>query len=132
MAYLTIDEMYVASPCDVPWSSMTGDSTVRHCGECKKNVYKLSLLTRVEANQIIQEHEGNLCLQLYRRFDGTVLTADCPKGLRMIRVQYLKSRARVLAAIAAIVGIFGLSLNSCKSYMGVGPVPYSDTTHHVK
>ena len=29
--------------------------------------------------------EGSPCVRFYRRFDGTVLTADCPVGLRKLR-----------------------------------------------
>ena len=126
MAYFTIDNIYVASPCDVPWSSMDGNSTVRHCGDCKKNVYNLSLLTREEANQLLYEKEGKLCVRLYKRFDGTVLTADCPKGLRMMRKQYLMTRARVLTMAAGLFGFLGMCASSC---MGV---PADRTRVHVQ
>lgn len=102
MSYFTVDELRIASPCSVPWSGMAGSDTVRHCSDCQKNVYNLSLLTRAEANDLIREKEGQLCVSLYRRFDGTVLTADCPTGLRAIRRQYLKSRAKFIAAALAI------------------------------
>src|SRR5689334_2857331 len=99
MSYITLDELKIASPCDVPWSSMNGTDYVRHCEHCEKNVYNLSLLTRAEANALIQEKEGKLCVTLYKRFDGTSLTADCPVGLRAIRRNYLKARVKVVAAI---------------------------------
>lgn len=30
----------VASPCSADWNSMKGDDAVRHCGSCKKSVYR--------------------------------------------------------------------------------------------
>jgi hypothetical protein len=114
MPNLTIDELRVASPCDVPWSSMAGTHTVRACNDCKKKVYNLSVLTREEANATILATEGNLCVQLYRRFDGTVLTADCPIGLRKLRRGYLMTRARIAGAAVALLAFIGLSASSCR------------------
>lgn len=54
----------------------------------------------------MQENEGRACLRLYRRADGTVLTRDCPVGLR----GYQKRVARVAAAaFASILGLFSIS-----------------------
>lgn len=106
---------------------MKGDDFTRHCESCEKNVYNLSLLTRDEANDLIREKEGKLCISLYRRFDGTVLTADCPTGLRAIRRQYLKTRAKVMAFAAMIWG-FIIGTSSCTNpfeprFIGVAVMP---------
>jgi len=53
---------------------------VRHCGECKLNVYNLSEMTQTEAEGLIRKHEGRLCVRYYQRADGTVLTRNCPVG----------------------------------------------------
>ncbi|HWF44775.1 MAG TPA: hypothetical protein VG537_09050 [Candidatus Kapabacteria bacterium] len=139
MAYFTIDEVQIASPCSAEWSSMAGSDTARFCGECKKHVYNLSLLTRAEANELIREKEGRLCVSIYRRIDGTVLTADCPKGLRTIKRQYLKTRVKVAALLAALAGVLSLSANSCATevYTGIPGIQDSsqcrmDTTVHIK
>src|ERR1041385_8191314 len=127
MAYVSIDNIRVASPCNVPWSTMHGDDYMRFCDSCEKHVYNLSLLTRAEANELILEKEGQLCVQLYRRFDGTVLTADCPKGLRAVKRQYLKTRAKFVAAVLAVAGVIGLSLPSCQQPTVAGDL-IADTT----
>src|SRR5260370_15414772 len=49
-----------------------------------KNVYNLSEMTRREAEALVREKEGQLCARLYRRADGTILTSNCPAGLRAI------------------------------------------------
>jgi hypothetical protein len=55
------------------------------------NVYNLSGMTRFEAESLIAQNEGRLCVRFYRRRDGSIITKDCPVGLRAIqrRVSYL-------------------------------------------
>ena len=97
---ILLDAMDVASPCTADWEAMDGNDTVRFCGECRKNVYNLSHMTRREAEQVVREHEGHVCVRFYRRHDGTLLTRDCPVGLRAIR----RRIARRLAGVAAMIG----------------------------
>ena len=106
----SLDVIHVAAPCDMPWEEMTGDDRVRFCGQCKLNVFDLSAMTRQEAEQLVLENEGNLCGQFYRRADGTVLTSDCPVGLRAIR----RRIARRVAGVAALAGslLLGPALTS--------------------
>jgi hypothetical protein len=87
-----LDNLSVAAPCKADWNDMTGDERVRFCARCDKNVYNLSGMTRAEAEALLVEKEGKLCVRYFRRADGTVLTADCPDGVRRRR-----RRRRVLA-----------------------------------
>jgi hypothetical protein len=82
MPAVALEDMRVAAPCPMSWEQMTGDDRVRHCQECKLNVYNLSDMTRREAESLISSREGRLCVRFYRRADGTVLNRDCPRGLR--------------------------------------------------
>ena len=59
---------------------MRGDDRVRHCSQCDLNVFNLSAMTTVEAESLIQESEGRLCVRYFQRRDGTVIPADCPVG----------------------------------------------------
>jgi cytochrome c-type biogenesis protein CcmE len=95
-----LDTIQVASPCNVSWGSMTGDLRVRFCGGCGKSVYNLSAMSRAEAEALLREKAG-LCTRLYRKEDGTVLTADCPVGVRTKR---LRGAVAVVAAGALIGG----------------------------
>jgi len=79
---VALDNIQVAAPCPMSWEKMSGDDRVRHCQECKLNVYNLSEMTRRDAESLISSREGRLCVRFYRRADGTVLTRDCPRGLR--------------------------------------------------
>jgi hypothetical protein len=96
-----LDQIKIASPCAADWDRMEGNDRVRFCAECKKNVFNLSAMTRRDAEALLKETNGNLCTRLYRRADGTVLTQDCPVGLR---VKIARVRRRVGWAIAGALG----------------------------
>lgn len=87
----------VATPCNASWSDMTGDDRVRACGSCNKNVYNLSEMTRDEAEALILEKEGRLCVRYFQRKDGTILLKDCAVGIAQ------KRKRRLFAAGAAAV-----------------------------
>ena len=95
-----LENIRVASPCTADWSKMTGDERVRHCGDCKKNVYNLSDMTRDEAEAVIIEKEGRLCVRYYQRTDGTILLKDCTVGVS-------RRRRRRLVAAGAIAMLAG-------------------------
>src|SRR5262245_42449716 len=59
----------VASPCTVPWQSMRGDERVRHCSECRLDVFNLSGMSQREAEGLIESRQGRLCVRFYRRPD---------------------------------------------------------------
>ena len=97
-----LDQIRIASPCTVPWSAMDGDERMRRCGECRLDVYNVSDMTRDEALELVRERQGRLCVRLYRRPDGTVLTRDCPVGLRAWRWRVAR---RTAAAAALVTGL---------------------------
>ncbi len=96
-----LQQLKVASPCYERWDKMTGDERVRHCASCKLNVYNLSEMTKAEAVELIERTEGRLCVRFLRRWDGTVLTTDCPVGVSRARIRL----ASALATAAAFVGV---------------------------
>jgi hypothetical protein len=100
-AEFSLDQVRIASPCNVGWTNMRGDDRVRFCDHCRKNVYNLSAMTKQEAEALLKEKEGRLCISIFRRKDGTILTADCPVGLRLAR----RAAIRSVAAVASVIGI---------------------------
>jgi hypothetical protein len=94
----------IASPCSASWEEMQGDERVRFCAHCRLNVYNLSDMPRAEAEALIAEREGQLCVRFYRRRDGTVLTQDCPVGLRAAGRRVLRFAATLTAILAAALG----------------------------
>lgn len=99
-----LGEVRIASPCPVPWEDMTGDDRVRHCGACDCRVYNVSAMTAEDGVRLLREHEGRLCIQLWRRADGTLITADCPVGLR----ERARRCRRKLAAVGSTIAAFFL------------------------
>lgn len=97
LAQHVVNRTKLAARCPASWDGMVGGDSVRHCGLCDKNVYDFSGLTAMEATALIAKHEGNVCVRLWRRRDGTVLTADCEVGRRRRR-----SRGKALAAALAV------------------------------
>ena len=80
-----LEQIKIASPCFAKWSEMIGDDRVRFCLECHKNVYNLTAMSRSEAEALVLDVESVACVRLYRKADGTVITDDCPIGLRATR-----------------------------------------------
>jgi hypothetical protein len=99
------ENIRIAKPCTANWDAMSGDEQVRACGACKKNVYNISMMRKPEAEQVIREKEGNLCLRLYRRRDGKILTADCPKALRAVRLKMTVVGGFIVATVGGWLGL---------------------------
>lgn len=107
-----LGRMRVASPCGASWETMEGDERVRFCRLCSLNVYDISGMTRAEAEALVSKTEGRLCARLTRRADGTVLTKDCPVGLRALRVRAARATG---AAFAALLSLFSLAVGQTKT-----------------
>jgi hypothetical protein len=97
-----LDRIRVATPCPVSWEEMTGDDRVRFCDLCQLNVYNFAELTRTESEQLLRTAEGRICGRLYRRADGTVITKDCPVGLRAVRRRVARITAAAFTAIVSV------------------------------
>src|SRR5574338_505505 len=72
-----LPNIHVASPCPADWSKMSGDERARMCGQCNKHVFNLSQMSRSDAEELIIEKNGSLCVRYYQRKDGTILLKDC-------------------------------------------------------
>jgi hypothetical protein len=102
-----LDHLRIASSCPANWEQMSGDERVRFCNLCNLHVYNIARLTRKEAETLIAGTEGRVCARLFRRSDGTIITKDCPVGLRAIR----RRVARIAGAVfAGIVGLYSVAV----------------------
>ena len=101
-----LDQVRVAAPCPADWEQMIGNERARFCGQCNLNVYNLSSMTRSEAESLIAQNEGRLCVRYYHRADGSVITENCPVGLRAIRrkMSYL-AKAMISAILSFLAGL---------------------------
>jgi hypothetical protein len=114
---MTRDELFelgvirTATPCPKTWADMRGDAVKRFCDDCQLNVYDVSQLTTLEAYSLLKLSEGRVCARIYTRADGTVLTRDCPTGLRRARQRALRSAlalgALATSALAAVLSQLG-------------------------
>jgi hypothetical protein len=109
---------------------MYGDGRKRFCSECKLNVYNLSGMTRDEAEALIMNAEGRLCVRFYKRQDGTVITQDCPVGWARIR-----QRTRLYAAaVASLLGalftgvLFAALFSKQRTLLGELQMPFISRT----
>jgi hypothetical protein len=131
--HLPLANVQIASPCNASWEAMEGDARKRHCGECNKDVYDLTVMTRDEVDAFLLANAHGACVRLYQRTDGRMLTNDCPVGVR-------RRRARALTAVGvgigtcAIVAFTALStvlnmteLEPVRSTPSVAPPPLGTT-----
>jgi hypothetical protein len=120
-----LENIKIASPCSQDWNEMIGSERKRFCGECKLNVYNLSGMSRAEAENLLLNSEGRLCVRFYRRADGSVLTKDCPVGWQAIKQRVSKTATAfaslVFAALSGI-GLANYSFNHTEQPSAVGQI----------
>ena len=104
-----LDNVSIASPCSQDWNAMIGNERTRYCGDCKLNVYNLSGMSRAEAENLILNAEGRLCVRFYKRADGTVLTKDCPVGWQAVKRRISRTAAAAFSLLVGLVGGLGFS-----------------------
>jgi TonB family protein len=99
-----LDGIGIAAPCQAAWDSMEGDDKVRFCQQCKLNVYNLSAMSADEAAQVLVSQNGSRppCVRFFQRADGTVLTQNCPVGLRRIRESVVGCVNKTAAVIVSL------------------------------
>lgn len=128
-----LDRVRIAAPCSASWEAMTGDDRVRFCAGCEKNVYNLSAMARDEAERLLAEREGSICVRLYKRADGTVMTSDCPVGVKRKR----RRRTALAVAGAGVMAAGGLmawreqALEQRRSMMMGAVAPMTPDSQHV-
>lgn len=120
-----LDTLRIASPCNESWDGMIGDERTRFCPKCQKNVHNVSEMTRDEAETFLESVAGAACVRMYQRTDGTVLTADCPVGVRKKRVKRL-FLATIGGGLAAAAGAVAFWQYEERVVMGeMMPVPHT-------
>jgi hypothetical protein len=115
----SLDVIQIQNPCPAAWEEMHGDSQVRFCDHCRLNVYNLSDMTRHEAQTLLEQREGRLCVRYYQRTDGGVVTRDCNGGLRrrVVRAATVAASASI-ALLATALSAAGMSLGPTRCVDG--------------
>ena len=107
-----LDTVQIARPCPADWHAMNSvpgqaRDRVRHCKDCNLRVYNLSALKRADAEELLRCSEGRLCIRLYRREDGTVLTRDCSFLRRVIDTSAAGARRAAWFATCTLAAVMG-------------------------
>ena len=111
-----LNNVRVAAPCPADWDSMYGNERVRFCEQCQLNVYNLSEMSRAEAEELIGRAEGRLCVRYYKRKDGSILTQNCPVGLRGLRRKLSRVATAIGSSVLSFVAGVGVYQITAKSF----------------
>jgi hypothetical protein len=125
-----LDNIKIASPCGANWDEMFGDNRKRFCAECKLTVYNISGMSQREAEDLLINSEGRVCIRLFKRHDGTVLTENCPVGLAKVKQKVSRiataTFALVLTFVSGVFSFFSLveiSADAVKIIENIKPKP---------
>ena len=113
-----LDSIKIARPCSADWSEMIGDDRRRYCGQCKLNVYSFFGMSGDEVEEFLLASEGRVCVTLYERADGTMITEDCPVGIAAVRLRF----RRYATAAASLVVSFLVGAGTSRLVNGPSPV----------
>ncbi len=130
MSRLKLDQIRIASPCHVDWNLMTGDDRTRFCKSCQLSVHNVEGLTQMEAENLLLQSAGGktVCLRLRRRADGTILTKDCPVGLRIahrLKMKWVAFRLSIFSLLAGMIW-FGSGARAAQSGFFQGKIAVPD------
>lgn len=96
-----LDVINVAKPCTANWDEMRGNEKQRYCEHCRKHVYYLGAMPTDEAERLVCERAGSMCVRFARdpQTNAVITLNYAPKK------QY--SRRRAIATLAAVATAFG-------------------------
>jgi hypothetical protein len=125
-----LENIKIASPCKADWNGMIGDERKRFCGECQLNVYNLSGMSKTEAENLLIQSEGRLCVRFYKRSDGTILTTDCPVGWQAIKQRVSKTAAAFASLVFGVLSGLGVNayFNQTKQVNVMGQIIVAPTS----
>ncbi len=108
---LSLNNVMIAAPCPIRWEQMSpvedSDSDIKRlCNQCNLHVYNVTNMTRSEAETFLSEQSDSVCLGLYRRKDGTLITKDCPFGIKLLN----RAKYRLASIFASVLAVFGVTI----------------------
>jgi hypothetical protein len=78
-----LDVIRIKEPCHESWDAMTGDAKTRFCAGCQRHVHNLSAMPREEADRLVCESAGRLCVRYEQGADGAPVTLGYQKQGRI-------------------------------------------------
>src|SRR5688572_2122607 len=125
-----LDVIEVREPCTASWESMRGDERVRFCTHCGKHVHNLSAMPRDEAERMVCEQAGALCVRYEQAPGGGVVTLDYRPAKPPCRRGLFWATLGVAGALAALAAnqIYSRGTRGTVVMGGICPPPPSATT----
>jgi len=96
-----LKNLRIAVPCPAGLN-MGADERVRYCSQCNLNVYNLSAMSSLEAEQLIAERQENVCVFFYRRKDGSIFTRGRPGKMRVVMRRTSRIAGIALSAVMSV------------------------------
>jgi hypothetical protein len=101
-AYRPSVELRVAKPCSESWEAMDGDSRVRHCAACDRDVLNLAAMTPASIEAILTSGGPLPCMRVVRLEDGGLLAAQvAPRASILTRLVAAVSAAMMVPVVTA-------------------------------
>ena len=101
-----LDVLTTPTKCKVPWEIMDGNECARTCPMCAKQVFDVSAMDGLYADDFLKEHMVKPPrLQLHRRPDGRVLEEECGPGARQRIIGRIVTGLVVVALVVALAAV---------------------------
>jgi len=71
-----LELLEIPTPCPANWDEMSGSARGRFCQHCQKTVHDLSAMPRDQAERLVCQTAGSLCVRVTRLSDGRLQTLD--------------------------------------------------------
>src|SRR5882724_3213395 len=97
-----LEKIQIPRPCTTDWDSMIGNDQVRFCEHCAKSVHNLSSMTIAQAEKLVMQSNGKLCIRYQRLEDGTITTVDDSRPLYHLARKVSKLAASAVAVALAV------------------------------
>ena len=79
---VSLEQLRIESPCPASWDAMAGNDRVRFCQACQKQVHDLSAMPKDEAERLVCEAAGRLCVRILVEVAAPALPVGYQSSLR--------------------------------------------------
>jgi Carboxypeptidase regulatory-like domain len=75
----------IAKPCGESWEALPGDSRIRHCGVCDRDVHNVAAMVPAQLEAVLAQPGPLPCMRLVQYEDGSLLTARTDQKPNLLR-----------------------------------------------
>jgi hypothetical protein len=116
-----LNNLTIPEPCAADWNEMVGNDQVRFCEHCSHQVHNLSLLTRSQAERLVSQSNGRLCVRYHQGPAGTPVTLPVTRKLHSIGRRVSRLAAGAFSASLSITS--AVAQNSASSQSSNSNLP---------